>query len=198
LVARTERKKTRERNNAPPAYAEEAVLRRSLILFFCLLAASAGVFFWAHHNGRPLPRDTVIDRILVEKASRRLSIFRHGEQLKTYRVALGRNPVGAKEREGDLKTPEGIYFIDSRNPQSDFHLGLHLSYPSPEDTARAAARGLPAGYDIMIHGLPNGGGWIGAFHRGKDWTAGCIALTDEEIEELWRVTPDGTSVEIRP
>jgi len=111
---------------------------------------------------------------------------------------LGRNPLGAKQEEGDMKTPEGIYKIDGRNPQSRFHLALHISYPSAEDDKRAAARGVPAGYDIMIHGIQNGRGWIGAFHRWKDWTAGCIAVTDEEIEELWRVTPDGATIEIRP
>ena len=119
-------------------------------------------------------------------------MFRDGNQMKTYRIALGRNPVGAKQEEGDMKTPEGIYKIDGRNPQSSFHLALHISYPSDEDTKRAAAHGVAAGSDIMIHGIQNGRGWIGAFHRWKDWTAGCIAVTDEEIEELWRVTPDGT------
>ena len=127
-----------------------------------------------------------------------MSIFRDGKSLKTYRVALGGNPIGAKEQEGDMKTPEGVYTIDYRNPNSDYHLALHVSYPSDEDNTRAAQRGVNAGFDIMIHGLPNGHGWIGAFHRWKDWTAGCIALTDEEIEELWRVTPDGTPIEIRP
>ena len=127
-----------------------------------------------------------------------MSIFRDGKSLKTYRVALGGNPIGAKEQEGDMKTPEGVYMIDYRNPNSDYHLALHVSYPSDEDNTRAAQRGVNAGFDIMIHGLPNGHGWIGAFHRWKDWTAGCIALTDEEIEELWRVTPDGTPIEIRP
>ena len=127
-----------------------------------------------------------------------MSIFRDGKSLKTYRVALGGNPIGAKEQEGDRKTPEGVYTIDYRNPNSDYHLALHVSYPSDEDNTRAAQRGINAGFDIMIHGLPNGHGWIGAFHRWKDWTAGCIALTDEEIEELWRVTPDGTPIEIRP
>jgi murein L,D-transpeptidase YafK len=105
--------------------------------------------------------------------------------------------LGAKQQEGDMKTPEGIYKIDSRNPQSDFHLALHVSYPSDDDKARAAERSVSAGSDIMIHGIRNGLGWIGAFHRLNDWTVGCIALTDEEIEELWRVTPDGTTVEIR-
>ena len=97
-----------------------------------------------------------------------------------------------------MKTPEGIYKIDGRNPQSNFHLALHISYPSDEDDKRAAAQGVSAGFDVMIHGIQNGRGWIGAFHRWNDWTAGCIAVTDEEIEELWRVTPDGTTIEIRP
>jgi murein L,D-transpeptidase YafK len=152
----------------------------------------------AHHVSNPLPAGTMIDQIVIEKSARTLAVFANGKELKRYRVALGRNPVGAKQREGDMKTPEGIYKIDSRNPQSDFHLGLHVSYPSDEDKARAATRGVSAGFDIMIHGIQNGRGWIGAFHRVNDWTAGCIALTDEEIEELWRVTPDGTTVEIQP
>jgi murein L,D-transpeptidase YafK len=162
------------------------------------VACIIGTLIYAHGNLNPLPPNTTIDRIVVEKSARRLSIFRHGQKLKSYRIALGRNPIGAKEQEGDLKTPEGIYQIDSRNPHSGFHLGLHISYPSAEDTAHAVTNGVPAGCDIIIHGLPNGKGWIGAFHRRTDWTAGCIALTDEEIEEVWRAAPDGTLVEIRP
>jgi murein L,D-transpeptidase YafK len=168
------------------------------ILALLLIVGMAGVFLYAHANLNPLPARTRIDRILVEKSRRELSVFNGGKMLKTYHVALGRNPVGAKEEEGDLKTPEGFYYVDGRNPQSNYHLALHVSYPSAEDTARAAARAVSAGSDIMIHGLPNERGWIGAFHRRRDWTAGCIALTNEEIEELWRVTPDGTPVEIRP
>jgi murein L,D-transpeptidase YafK len=164
-----------------------------------LAAACALPFYlYAHHNWHPLPVGTAIDRIVVEKSAKRLSIFRDGNQIKSYQVALGPNPVGAKKEEGDMKTPEGIYKIDSRNPQSNFHLALHVSYPSEADNQRAAARGVSAGCDIMIHGIQNGRGWVGAFHRWKDWTAGCIAVTDEEIEELWRVTPDGTTIEIRP
>jgi murein L,D-transpeptidase YafK len=106
--------------------------------------------------------------------------------------------MGPKQEEGDMKTPEGTYKIDSRNAHSSFHLALHVSYPSDEDNKFAAARGVSAGSDIMIHGIRKGRGWIGAFHRWKDWTHGCVALTDEEIEELWRVTPDGTTIEIRP
>ena len=163
-----------------------------------ILICAFATCFYAHHNWNPLPAGTTIDRIVVEKSARRLSIFRDGNQIKIYRIALGRNPLGPKREEGDMKTPEGIYRIDGRNPQSSFHLALHISFPSDEDDKRATARGVLAGYDIMIHGIQNGRGWIGAFHRWNDWTAGCIAVTDEEIEELWRVTPDGTTIEIRP
>jgi murein L,D-transpeptidase YafK len=155
------------------------------------------VYVYADHNWHPLPAGTTIDRIVVEKSARKLSILREGRHLKSYRIALGRNPVGPKQEEGDMKTPEGTYKIDSRNGQSSFHLALHVSYPSEEDNKRAAAHGVSAGFDIMIHGIQNGHGWIGVFHRWKDWTLGCVALTDEEIEELWRVTPDGTIIEIR-
>jgi murein L,D-transpeptidase YafK len=175
------------------------VIGKIIVLSVTSVAVCALAFyFYAHHNWHPLPTGTTIDRIVVEKSAKRLSIFGGGNQIKSYRIALGRNPVGAKQEEGDMKTPEGVYKIDSRNAQSSFHLALHISYPSDEDNKRAAARGVSAGFDIMIHGIQNGRGWIGAFHRWKDWTAGCIALTDEEIEELWRVTPDGTTIEIRP
>jgi murein L,D-transpeptidase YafK len=174
------------------------MIRKALVFLICAIVLILGVYFYAHHVWNPLPAGTTVERILVEKSARRLSIFANGKKLKSYRVALGRNPVGAKQEEGDMKTPEGIYKVDSRNPQSDYHLALHISYPSDEDTARATERGVNAGFDIMIHGIQNGGGWIGAFHRWHDWTAGCIALTDEEIDELWRVVPDQAPVEIRP
>jgi hypothetical protein len=175
------------------------VIGKIILASVALVAVCAlALYFYAHHNWHPLPAGTTIDRIVVEKSAKRLSIFSDGRQIKSYRIALGRNPVGMKQEEGDMKTPEGTYKIDSRNAESSFHLALHISYPSEEDNRRAAARGVSAGFDIMIHGIRNGFGWIGAFHRWKDWTAGCIALTDEEIEELWRVTPDGTRIEIRP
>ena len=174
------------------------MIRKILVLFVVIVVLIGGVYLYAHHNWSPLPAKTEIDRILVEKSARRLSIFADGKKLKSYRVALGRNPIGAKEQEGDMKTPEGVYWIDWRNSESDYHLSLHVTYPSEQDTARAAERGVNAGFDIMIHGIKNGGGWIGAFHRMHDWTAGCIALTDEEIEELYRVTPDWTPIEIKP
>ena len=173
-------------------------VKSAIIVFASILVSAFAAFFHAHHNWNPLPVGTTIDRILVEKSARRLSVFRNGDPVKVYRIALGRNPLGAKQEEGDMKTPEGIYHVDGRNPESSFHLALHISYPSDEDRKRASARDVSAGFDIMIHGIQNGRGWIGAFHRWEDWTAGCIAVTDEEIEELWRVTPDGTAIEIRP
>jgi murein L,D-transpeptidase YafK len=172
--------------------------RITIIAIATVLALVCFTFYYTHHVWNPLPTGTTIDSIVVDKSARKLSVLANSKTLKSYRVALGRNPIGAKEQEGDNKTPEGVYTIDSRNPQSNFHLALHISYPSDADKARAAEHGVNAGFDIMIHGIQNGRGWIGAFHRWNDWTAGCIALTDEEMEELWRVTPDGTAVEIRP
>src|SRR5882762_4024226 len=109
------------------------MMRRIFVLLAAIVLLLGSVYVYAHHVWNPLPAGTMIDRILVEKSARKLSIFRGDEKLKSYRMALGRNPVGAKEQEGDMKTPEGIYKIDSRNPQSDYHLALHVSYPAAED-----------------------------------------------------------------
>ncbi|MFL6518820.1 MAG: murein L,D-transpeptidase family protein [Chthoniobacterales bacterium] len=167
-----------------------------VLLVICLI--TVGLAAAAYLNVSPLPRDAVADRIVVEKGARRLTLFRDGQALKSYSVALGRAPVGAKEYEGDQRTPEGIYKVDFHKPDSDYHLALHISYPEQHDIDRAAVQGLSAGSDIMIHGLPNGRGWIGRFHRRSDWTAGCIAVADFEIEEIYRAVPDGTPVELRP
>ncbi len=121
----------------------------------------------------------------------------HGAHvLKTYKVALGAEPVGAKQREGDHKTPEGIYVIDSRNSASRFHLSLHISYPSPADRERAHKLGVAPGGAIMIHGLEPKYAYLGSLHRQTDWTDGCIAVTNAEIEEIWRLVPVGTPVEV--
>lgn len=168
-----------------------------LVLFVCAFAA-AGVLIGAHLNLHPLTANAIADHVIVEKGARRLTLLREGIPLKTYRIALGRVPVGAKEQEGDQRTPEGTYVIDFHKADSDFHRALHISYPESRDVDRAAARGVSPGSDIMIHGIRNGMGWIGALHRRTDWTAGCIAVTDFEIEEIWRAVPDRTSIEIRP
>jgi tetratricopeptide (TPR) repeat protein len=138
------------------------------------------------------------DRVLIEKKARRLTLFSKGEAIKTYRIALGGNPVGPKERQGDNKTPEGTYTIESRNRNSDYHLSLRLSYPDEKDKRHAKALGVSPGGDIMIHGIKNGLSWVGGFHTGIDWTQGCIAVTNKEMEEIARLTPNGTPVEIRP
>ena len=146
----------------------------------------------------PLPPDAVADRIQIRKAARELTLSAGGTVLRTYGVALGNSPEGPKSLEGDGRTPEGRYYIAGRNPQSKYHLALRVSYPNAADRARAAKQGKSAGGDIMIHGLPNGYGFIGAAHRLRDWTIGCVAVTDEEIEEIWRVVPDGCVVDIEP
>ena len=146
----------------------------------------------------PLAPAAIADRVLVDKGARSLMLLRGDRVLKRYRVAFGADPVGPKEREGDERTPEGRYSIDRRNPQSAFHRALHISYPDSADAAHARARGLLPGGDIMIHGAPNGLGWIGRLHRLANWTDGCIALTNREMDEIWRAVPDGTPIEIRP
>ena len=139
-----------------------------------------------------------VDKILIEKKERRLTLISKGKVLKTYKIALGGNPIGPKERQGDNKTPEGTYVIDSRNKDSRYHLSLHLSYPNEQDKKRAKGLGVSPGGDIMIHGIKNGFSWVGDLHTEVDWTKGCIAVTDEEIEEIDKLAPNGTIVEIRP
>jgi murein L,D-transpeptidase YafK len=121
-----------------------------------------------------------------------------GRVIKTYKIALGSEPVGPKARQGDHRTPEGTYVIDNRNANSKFHRSLHISYPNAADRERARKLGISPGGDIFIHGLPNGYGFVGAAHRARDWTDGCIAVTDQEIEEIWRAVDNGTPVEILP
>jgi murein L,D-transpeptidase YafK len=138
------------------------------------------------------------DKVLIEKEERRLTLLSKGEVIKRYKIALGGNPVGPKERQGDHKTPEGTYIIDSRNRNSGYHLSLHISYPNEQDKTRAKKLGVSPGGDIMIHGIKNGLSWVGGSHADVDWTKGCIAVTDEEMEEIYQLVPTGTVVEIRP
>lgn len=138
------------------------------------------------------------DQVVVVKSERTLTLLAQGKVLRTYKVALGGTPVGAKEQQGDHKTPEGRYVLDRRNSKSRFYKSIHVSYPNEEDQRRAKTRGVAPGGDIMIHGLPNGFGWLGSAHRAQDWTDGCIAVTDAEIDEIWDMVADGTPIEIRP
>lgn len=143
-------------------------------------------------------KDAKVDKILILKSARKLQLLSGRDVVKEYRVALGHAPTGPKERQGDGRTPEGTYVIDYRNKNSQFHRSLHISYPNAADKARARRLGVNPGGEVFIHGLMNGYGWIGAAHRTKDWTLGCIAVTNEEIDEIWKLVPDGTPVEIRP
>jgi murein L,D-transpeptidase YafK len=118
--------------------------------------------------------------------------------LRTYRVALGVGGLAPKERVGDGRVPEGEYRIDGRSAASAYHRALHVSSPNAADRARARALGVAPGGDIMIHGMKNGWGWIGHQHLARDCTLGCIAVTDEEIEEIWRLVPNCTALTIRP
>jgi murein L,D-transpeptidase YafK len=138
------------------------------------------------------------DRIVIAKSAHTLTLMRAGSAIKTYKVALGTQPVGAKTRVGDHKTPEGNYTVDRKNAQSIFHLALHVSYPNAADRERARKLGVSPGGDIEIHGLAKQYAYLGALHRQMDWTDGCIALTNSEIEEIWRLVPVGTTIEIRP
>ena len=162
-----------------------------------LMLGAAAV--WAHTSDGPsLPETVRADSLVVEKAKHRLTLCAQGRAEKTYRVALGRGGLDAKHREGDLRVPEGRYRIDSRLARSAFHRALHVSYPDSADIVRAKQAGVAPGHSIMVHGIRNGVGWVGRFHRLVDWTAGCVAVTNAEIMELWRAVPDGTPILIRP
>jgi murein L,D-transpeptidase YafK len=138
------------------------------------------------------------DSVLILKKDHILELLAAGKVIRTYKVALGQGGLAPKAREGDARTPEGHYTIDAKFANSHYHKALHVSYPNAEDRKRAAKLGVSPGGAIMIHGLPNGKGWVGARHRLYDWTLGCIAVTDEEIDEIWELVPVGTPVEIRP
>jgi murein L,D-transpeptidase YafK len=164
----------------------------------CLLAVIAAFFALRGSAVRhPQPAQKA-DSILILKKDHVLEVLAGGKVIRTYKVALGRGGLAPKQREGDGRTPEGHYVIDARNADSQYHRALHVSYPNEDDRRRAAKQGVSPGGAIMIHGLPNGFGNLGAAHRLYDWTLGCVALTDEEIDEIWDMVPIGTPVEIRP
>ena len=137
-------------------------------------------------------------RIEVLKSSRTLRLWQGETLVFSLGVALGQQPQGRKTCQGDSRTPEGVYTVTERKADSQFHLALRLSYPNAADRLRASESGCEPGGDIMIHGLPNGRGYVGAAHRLEDWTEGCVAVTNEEMDRLWALVPVGTRVEIRP
>ena len=132
------------------------------------------------------------DKVLVDKGERQLHLLRDGEVWKSYPVGLGFAPEGHKRREGDGRTPEGDYVLDWRNPKSSFHLSIHITYPDADDKARSQARGEPPGGEIFIHGEHS------LSSRKNDWTLGCIAVTNDAMDEIWATVPNGTPITIRP
>lgn len=139
-----------------------------------------------------------VDRVIVSKSDRQLYLMHGRKVIRAYPVSLGRNPIGHKRSAGDQRTPEGHYTVDWRNPQSRYHMALHISYPSPRDRRQAASKGVTPGGNIMIHGLPK------KYADGKnvlldlDWTDGCIAVSNEAIEEIWQLVADNTAIDIFP
>ncbi|WP_221271716.1 L,D-transpeptidase family protein [Tunturibacter empetritectus] len=147
-------------------------------------------------NDTPLPASAMADKVVVLKTERKLLLMKGSEVLKTYTLSLGGNPVGPKIMEGDRRTPEGNYVLDRHNAHSQYHRSIHISYPNADDIARAKRFGVPTGGELYIHGLPND--FKGPSGQLGDWTEGCIAVTNAEIDEIWRVVPDGTPIEIKP
>ena len=172
-------------------------MMRSVLTIFII---GASIFILKHSiHGETYSQFPVrVDYVLVEKAQKRLTLFSEDMLIKTYEVALGRNPEGPKLTEGDKRTPEGRYIIDARNADSKYHLALHISYPNEIDREITRIAGVQPGGNIMIHGTGEELAWMGKFHDVVDWTDGCIAVTNEEIEEIWKLVPDGTIIEILP
>jgi len=163
-----------------------------------IFAAWGFLLFCGLGSAQSSPDPLHADRVVVLKKERALQLVNQGRVIKTYKVALCGDPVGAKTQQGDHKTPEGIYVLDSRNAHSQFYRSIHISYPNATDRAAARRKDVSPGGDVFVHGLPNGYGWVGASHRLKDWTDGCVAVTNQEIDEIWQAVPNGTPIEIRP
>lgn len=140
----------------------------------------------------------VADQVVVRKSERRLYLYRHGEVLRSYRIALGLQPEGPKERAGDFRTPEGRYYLTRRNPRSDYFLSIQVSYPNDQDVRRARHQHVDPGGSIMLHGLPNNLRHPPEYYARSDWTDGCIALSDSDMVEVWMLTQDNIPIDIRP
>ena len=168
---------------------------RKGILIAAVLAIAA--FFFFRDSSVKLEPNQTADKVVVIKSAHTMTLFSAGHPIKTYRVALGRGGGDAKEHRGDHETPEGNYLIDAKNAHSRFHLSLHVSYPNADDKARAKGLARPTGGDIMIHGTEPKFAWLGGLQHDIDWTDGCIAVTNNEMDEIWKAVPAGTPIEIR-
>ena len=158
------------------------------------------VLFFCHSSEAAMPplAEPKVDKVIVVKSKRVMMLLNNSSIVRTYRIALGKQPVGTKVRKGDHKTPEGSYTLVSRNPKINYHLSIKISYPNESDARNAKKLGVPPGGEIRIHGLPQGLGDLGELHRRWDWTEGCIAVTNSEMDEIWQLVSDGTPIEIKP
>jgi murein L,D-transpeptidase YafK len=161
-------------------------------------SAVFAVFLFLFHAGQGLAAIESADKVLVIKSERRMLLLKGEKVLRSYEIALGKDPEGPKMCRGDKKTPEGTYTLDRRNPSSRFYRSIHISYPGKNDLENARRHKVSPGGDVMIHGLPNGKGRMGELHSVLDWTNGCIAVTNAQMDEIWRMVPNGTPIEIRP
>ncbi|MDH5203093.1 MAG: L,D-transpeptidase family protein [Nitrospirota bacterium] len=166
-----------------------------IVSLIILIAFWAQSFLWPE---KAFATFAQADKVVVIKSKRLMMLLQNGEILKTYRISLGKQPIGRKNREGDNKTPEGSYILNSKNTKSKYHLSIMISYPNESDILKAQERGVSPGGSIMIHGLSEGLESLGKLHRALDWTNGCIAVTNSEIEEIWQLVSDGTPIEIKP
>jgi murein L,D-transpeptidase YafK len=169
-------------------------MKKLKLLLFLLTFSFLAYYFYPETE---LPKGSKIDSIVVIKSKRQLLAYSKGNLLKIYKIALGREPIGAKQFEGDRKTPEGVYYINDKNPNSGWHKNLGISYPNQKDIKNGNDKGKSAGGNIKIHGLQNGKGYIGKLHRLQDWTLGCIAVTNEEVDELYCAVEIGAKIEIK-
>lgn len=147
-------------------------------------------------HDKAIPADVTIDKVYVDKSERVLKLLSAGKVIKTYHIALGDSPVGHKRQEGDERTPTGSYILDYKNENSSYYRSIHISYPNAADKAQAKKRGVSAGGDIMIHGQKNGLGHLATITQQRDWTDGCIAVTDDEMDEIMSIYKVGMPIEI--
>lgn len=163
-----------------------------------VIILSISLIVYRFYPEEKLKPNTKIDKIIVYKSDNRMYVYSKGKLQKVYKISIGRNSIGKKEVEGDKKTPEGKYIINDKNPNSSYYKNLGISYPNQDNLSHAKRLGKSAGGEIKIHGLRNYFGCIGKFHRLFNWTLGCIALTNWEMEELYQAVEIGTEIEIKP
>lgn len=160
------------------------------------ILALAGTLLW--QPGLQAGEFPVAEKVVIEKAERKLHLIKGGEPFRTFEISLGIRPIGGKQQEGDFKTPEGKYLLDVRNPDSEYFLSIHISYPNPGDVRQADSKGVEPGGAIMIHGQPNTPSRSEGYYRTQDWTDGCIAVSNSDMIDIWLMTANDTPIEILP